>query len=134
MRFGRFPYSPNTPKEKPKVTLGLITRVLKYARPYRWFLLTMLTITIAITGLSLLTPLILRDLIDRTLPARDLQRLIFLAVALLLIPVVSGGLGVIQRRLSAFVGEGVIFDLRVALYTRLEHMSLRFFTNTKVGE
>lgn len=40
----------------------------------------------------------------------------------------------IQRRLNAAVGEGVIYDLRVALFTRLQRMSLRFFTNTKVGE
>ena len=40
----------------------------------------------------------------------------------------------IQRRLNATVGEGVIYDLRVALFSRLQRMSLRFFTNTKVGE
>ena len=40
----------------------------------------------------------------------------------------------IQRRLNSRVGEGVIYDLRVALYARLQRMSLRFFTNTKVGE
>ena len=46
----------------------------------------------------------------------------------------SGLLGVGQRYLSAIVGEGVIYDLRVALYGHLQHMSLRFFTHTKTGE
>jgi ATP-binding cassette subfamily B protein len=78
--------------------------------------------------------LILRDLIDKTIPARNLNRLVLLALALLLIPAINGGINVIQRRLNAFVGEGVIYDLRVALFSKLQHMSLRFFTHTRVGE
>ena len=57
-----------------------------------------------------------------------------LALALLIVPILNGGIGVIQRQLNSVVGEGVIFDLRVALFARLQRMSLRFFTNTKVGE
>ena len=53
---------------------------------------------------------------------------------MIIVPVVSGLLGVWQRQLSALIGEGVIYDLRVALYSHLQHMSLRFFTNTKTGE
>src|SRR5262249_34537673 len=86
------------------------------------------------SGLGLLTPLIMRDLIDRTIPDRDLRRLGFLALALLLIPLGSAIIGLWQRRLSAAVGEGVIYDLRVALFAHLQDMSLRFFTNTKIGE
>jgi ATP-binding cassette subfamily B protein len=120
--------------EKPKVTVGLLRRVLSYSRPYRWQLVGMLALILMSTGLTLLTPLILRDLIDKTIPSGNVTRLIFLAVALLLIPVAGGLLGVIQRRLNATVGEGVIYDLRVALYARLQRMSLHFFTNTKLGE
>ena len=120
--------------EKPKVTLGLLRRVLGYSKPYRWHLVTMLLLILVSTGLTLLTPLILRDLIDKTIPSGNVQRLVLLAFALLLIPAVGGVLGVIQRRLNAVVGEGVIYDLRVALYSRLQRMSLHFFTNTKLGE
>lgn len=49
-------------------------------------------------------------------------------------PILGGAIGVFQRWLNASVGEGVIYDLRVALFSRLQRMSLRFFTNTKVGE
>lgn len=121
-------------EEKPKVTWDLMRRVLRYSRPYRLQIIGMLVMITINTGLTLLTPLILRDLIDRTIPARDLNRLILLALALLFIPAMGGVINVIQRRLNAFVGEGVIYDLRVALFSRLQHMSLRFFTNTKVGE
>ncbi len=109
-------------------------RVLRYSRPYRGQIIGMLVMILFNTGLTLLTPLILRDLIDHTLPNRDLPRLVALAVALLFIPALGGGINVVQRRLNAYVGEGVIYNLRVALFDRLQRMSLRFFTNTKVGE
>jgi ATP-binding cassette, subfamily B, bacterial len=120
--------------EKPKVTRELLLRVLAYARGYWWHIAGMLVTILLTTGLSLLTPLIFRNMIDVVLPAKDVNRLILLAVALLLIPAVEGGINVIQRRLNATVGEGVIFDLRSALFSRLQRMSLRFFTNTKAGE
>src|SRR4029079_15330118 len=65
---------------------------------------------------------------------RDLQRLIWLALLLLAIPSISGLINVWQRRVNARVGEGVTYDLRVALFSHLQSMSLRFFTNTKTGE
>ena len=120
--------------QKPKITWRLLRRVLAYARPYRWKITAMLVIILITSGLGLLTPLIMRDLIDRTLPAHDLKRLGLLALGLLLIPIVSAAIGLWQRQLNAAVGEGVIYDLRVALFAHLQHMSLRFFTNTKIGE
>jgi ATP-binding cassette subfamily B protein len=124
----------SAPDEKPKVTWELLKRVLRYSYPYRWQIVAMLVMILLTTGLALLTPLIFRDLIDKTIPSGNVQRLAFLALLLLLIPALTGAINVIQRRLNASVGEGVIYDLRVALYSHLERMSLRFFTNTKVGE
>ncbi|HEX2990504.1 MAG TPA: ABC transporter ATP-binding protein [Anaerolineales bacterium] len=120
--------------EKPTVTRELLLRVLSYARGYWWHIGGMLVTILLTTGLSLLTPLIFRNMIDVVIPARDTNRLILLALALLLIPAVTGGINVVQRRLNATVGEGVIYDLRSSLFARLQRMSLRFFTNTKVGE
>jgi ATP-binding cassette subfamily B protein len=121
--------------EKPqKVTKELLIRVLTYARPY-WGQIGGMLATITLTSaLALISPLIFRELIDSVLPSKDLNRLTILAVALLLVPILTGGINVVQRRLNAVVGEGVIFDLRSALFSRLQRMSLRFFTNTKVGE
>jgi ATP-binding cassette subfamily B protein len=78
--------------------------------------------------------LIFRQMIDKTLPNKNFNQLILLAGALLAVPLIEGGINVIQRRLNSTVGEGVIYDLRVALFGKLQRMSLRFFTNTKVGE
>jgi ATP-binding cassette subfamily B protein len=120
--------------QKPQVTRQLLARVLAYARPYMRQIVGMLLAILSTTGLSLLSPLIFRRMIDKVLPGKDISQLVMLAVALLLIPVISGLISVLQRRWNAAVGEGVIYDLRVALFARLQRMSLRFFTNTKVGE
>ncbi len=124
----------SSPEEKPQVTWSLFRRVLTYSKPYRGQLIAMLVMILANTGLTLLTPLILRDLIDHTIPSGDLKRLALLSLGLLFIPALGGGINVWQRRFNASIGEGVIYDLRVALYSRLQRMSLRFFTNTKIGE
>jgi ATP-binding cassette subfamily B protein len=120
--------------QRPQVTRDLLLRVLNYARPY-WGQLAAMLITILVgTGLSLVTPLIFRSLIDQVLPSKDLNRLKLYALILLLIPVFNSIISVVQRRLNAAIGEGVIYDLRGSLFARLQRMSLRFFTNTRVGE
>jgi ATP-binding cassette subfamily B protein len=124
----------NAPDEKPKITWGLLKRIWSYARPYRWWILGMLVMTLATTGLGLITPLILRQLIDKTLPQHNLHELLWLTVALVTIPLLTGSLNVFLRQLNARVGEGVTYDLRVALFSYLQRMSLGFFTHTKIGE
>jgi len=131
--YGWFQYM-RSGDEKPKVTRQLLLRVLSYARGYWWHIAGMLLTILLTTGLSLLTPLIFRNMIDVVIPAKDTNRLIWLGVALLSIPAIEGVVNVFQRRLNATVGEGVIYDLRSSLFARLQRMSLRFFTNTKVGE
>jgi ATP-binding cassette subfamily B protein len=124
----------NSTDEKPQVTWQLLKRIMGYARPYIGLILWMLFFTLVTSGLSLLNPLILRDLIDRTLPDKDLHRLAWLVVALLAIPLITSGLNVLLRQLNARVGEGVVYDLRAALFAHLQRMSLSFYTHTKVGE
>ena len=130
---GWFGYLSST-DQKPKVTWSLLKRVLRYSSAYRWMIAGMLLLILISSFLGLVTPLIMRDLIDVTIPSGDLKRLVLLSGALLLVPILNGGINVIQRRLNVRVGEGVIYDLRLALFTHLQRMSLRFFTNTKVGE
>jgi ATP-binding cassette, subfamily B, bacterial len=129
--FGSYMRSDGKP---PKVTRALLKRVLTYARPYRWQITGMLVMILIGTGLSLLIPLIFRRMIDVVIPAGNLTGLAWLSLALLIIPALNGLVGVVQRQLNAQIGEGVIYDLRAALYGKLQRMSLRFFTNTKTGE
>jgi ATP-binding cassette, subfamily B, bacterial len=133
---GWFVYMQGSDKDKtPPITLALLRRVLAYARPY-WGKIGLMLLTILLTtSLNLVNPLIFRQLIDGALqPPGDINQLNWLALGLVLIPILTGIISVFQRRINSQVGEGVIYDLRVGLYAHLQRMSLRFFTNTKTGE
>ena len=121
-------------EEKPQLSWALIKRVMTYARPYRWLIVGSLISILLYTGVALLSPLILRYIIDHAIPDKNVHNLIIAALGLLTLPIVSGLFQVITRRLLAQVGEGVIFDLRVGLYEHLQRMSLRFYTHTHLGE
>ena len=121
-------------KEKPRLSWKQIKRVLQYGKPYLWQVIGSLLSILATTGVALLSPLILRHLIDNAIPAKDFRGLVLAAVGLLILPIVSGFFQIITRRLVSQVGEGVIYDLRVTLYKHLQRMSLRFYTHTQLGE
>ena len=118
----------------PSVDRALLVRVLAYAKPYRGMLILVLGTIVVITTLSLIPPLLMRTLIDRAIPDEDLRLVSILGLAMVAVPLVNGVVGVVQRRATARVGEGIIFDLRCQLYNHLQAMSLGFFTNTKTGE
>jgi ATP-binding cassette subfamily B protein len=121
-------------RDRPQVTLALLRRVWGYAKPYRLKTLGLLATILVITGLSLIPPLLYRDLIDNALPNHNLSRLNWLALGMIGIPVVNALIGIFQRYLSATIGEHLIADLRNALFDHLHGMSLRFFTHSKTGE
>lgn len=121
-------------QEKPALTRELLWRVWQFARPYNWQVAGLFTTILLISGLTLIPPLLFRDLIDTALPDSDVRRLNYLALAMVSVPVLNGLIGVWQRQLSAQVGEGVIYDLRRALYEHMQRMPLRFFTQTRTGE
>lgn len=120
--------------EKPQLSWALVKRVLAYARPYRWMIFGSLAAILVYTGVALLSPLILRFIIDHAIPEKNVHGLLLAALGLLVLPIVSGTFQIITRRLLAQVGEGVIFDLRVGLYEHLQEMSLHFYTHTHLGE
>jgi ATP-binding cassette subfamily B protein len=108
--------------------------VLGYARPYKGQVVVVLITIVVISLFSLLPPLLMRALIDTAIPAGDLSMVTLLGLGMVAVPLVNGVVGVIQRRSTAKMGEGIIYDLRRQLFDHLQHMSLGFFTNTKTGE
>ncbi len=118
----------------PRISGRLLRRVASYARPYTRQIAGMLVTILVISLLTLVPPLLYRDLIDHALPERDYARLNLLALGMVGIPIINGLMGVLQRYLGSRIGEGIICDLRQGLYQHLQSMSLRFFTNTKTGE
>ena len=95
----------------------------------------MVLVTILIISLlTLVPPLLMRELIDRALPEKNLRLLTYLGLGMVAVPIVNTVVGTLQRWMSARAGEGIIFDLRRQLYRHLQGMSLRFFTSTRTGE
>lgn len=112
----------------------MLRRVLDYGLTYKKELVIVLVTIVIISLLSLLPPLLIRDLINDAIPAKDLGRVTLLGVGMVLVPVLNGGIGVLQRWASASIGEGIIYDLRRQLFAHLQRMSLGFFTATRTGE
>ena len=132
---GWWSYIRHDPKEdRPVVTRALLRRVAAYARPYVGRISIMLATIVGISLLSIIPPLLFRQLIDVIIPSKDVAQLNWLVVWMISVPLVSGLLGVLQRYLGSRIGEGVIYDLRCALFSHLQKMSLRFFTHTRTGE
>ena len=127
-------FHPYDDKPDIQVNRSFLKRVAAYARPY-WMQVLLLVVFIAVTAaLSLVSPLLIRDLIDNALPNGNITRLNWLALGLFVLPVLTGLGDCAQRQLSTKMGEGIIYDLRRELYSHMQHMSMRFYTHTKTGE
>ena len=117
-----------------KLDRGVARRVWAFARPYRWMLAGFVGAILLSTVVSVLPPLVFRAIIDHhAIPRRDLaglNRLALLAVGLALGEL---ALNLFQRWWAAKIGEGLIFDLRSALYEHVNRMPLAFFTRTQTG-
>ncbi len=120
--------------KKAHIDRVLLRRIFAYARPYLFAVAMVLVTIVATSLLGLLPPLIYQNLIDEVLPSGDIMRLNLLALGLFAVPLLTGLLGVVQRHYGARAGEGIIYDLRRQMYEHLQHMSMRFFTNTRSGE
>jgi len=131
---GWWAYISDDEEKRPAITRDLIRRVWDFAQPYQWRVVILLFTIMLISGLSLISPLLLRDLIDVAIPNADFTRLNWLALGMIGIPLLSGVIGIWQRHVNSQIGEGVIYDLRRSLYAHMQRMSLRFFTQTRTGE
>jgi len=85
-------------------------------------------------GLAMITPFLLRDVLDTAIPQNDTQLLAWLVGGMIAISILTGALGVAQTWLSNLVGQRVMHDLRASVYRHLQRLSLAFFTRTRTGE
>lgn len=111
----------------------LLRRVLGLARPYRAMLVGFVLAVIAQSVVAVIPPLLFRALLDTAVPREDQTMVTVLALAAVALAIASAALSLLQRWVSARVGEGLIFDLRVALFDHVQRMPVAFFTRTQTG-
>ena len=109
-------------------------RVARLFRPYRGRLAAVLALIALSAGLSMVSPFLLRDILDEAIPEKDKQLLLLLVGGMVFISVATGVLSVAQTWLSNVVGQRVMHDLRAQVYRHLQRLSLAFFTRTRTGE
>ncbi|MFD4973857.1 ABC transporter ATP-binding protein [Streptomyces sp. NPDC058424] len=109
-------------------------RILKLFRPYRKSLLFVALLVAGSSLVSLVNPFLIREIIDVALPQGRTGLLSLLALGMVVVAVANSSFNVWQTHLSAKVGQLVMHDLRTAVYSHLQRMSLAFFTRTRTGE
>ena len=109
-------------------------RLLGLFRPYRGRLTSVLALIGVSAGLGMISPFLLRAVLDQAIPERDTALLAGLVAGMIAIAIATGALGVGQTLLSNTVGQRVMHDLRAAVYRHLQRLSLAFFTRTRTGE
>jgi ATP-binding cassette subfamily B protein len=111
-----------------------LRRIAALFRPYRARLGGLLTLIFLAAGLGVISPFLLRQIIDSALPHKDTRELTLLVAGMIALSIMTGALGVAQTWISNLVGQQVMHDLRAAVYAHLQRMSLAFFTRTRTGE
>jgi len=111
-----------------------VRRILRFFRPYRTQVAIVLVAILATSFIGLINPILLKLLIDIAIPQRDWGLLNLFVGLMIVLPIVSGLIGVGQTYLNNVIGQSVIQDLRGELYAHLQRMPLRFFTETRTGE
>ncbi len=109
-------------------------RILALFGPHRRRLATVLGLIALSAGLGMVTPFLLRAVLDTAIPQNDTTLLSVLIVGMVAIAVAGGVLNVAQTFLSNVVGQRVMHDLRGDVYRHLQRLSLAFFTRTRTGE
>jgi ATP-binding cassette subfamily B protein len=109
-------------------------RLLGLFRPYRLQLAAVLFLIVISAGLGMVSPFLLRAVLDEAIPQNDTGLLAVLVTGMIAIAVATGALGVAQTLISNTVGQRVMHDLRAAVYRHLQRLSLAFFTRTRTGE
>jgi ATP-binding cassette subfamily B protein len=121
------------PEEIPSTPVSL-RRVGRLFAPYRTRLSGLLTLIFLSAGLGVISPFLLRSVLDRAIPHRDTKLLTLLVGGMIALSIIGGVIGVAQTWISNQVGQRVMHDLRAAVYAHLQRMSLAFFTHTRTGE
>src|SRR5262245_35153561 len=118
----------------PERRSATIRRILAFFRPYRAYVLVVLVAILLTSLIGLVNPLLLGVLLDQVIIGGDYEKLNLYVGLMIVLPILTGLIGVGQSYLNNVIGQNVMQDLRGALYAHLQSMPLRFFTETRTGE
>jgi ATP-binding cassette subfamily B protein len=110
-----------------------VRRAWGFARPYRTIIIVFLVTIFVSAVLELVPPFAFRAILDDAIPHRDRSMINLLAALVVGSAIADALLAIVQRWCSARIGEGLIYDLRVALFGKVQRMPVAFFTRTQTG-
>lgn len=116
-----------------KVRKTTLRRAWVFARPYRFHIAGFLAAILISAVLGLVPPLLFRSILDTAIPQANRGLITKLAVILVVAALGDAVFAIVQRWLSSTIGEGLIYDLRVALFEKVQRMPIAFFTRTQTG-
>ena len=118
---------------KQKLKPGTIRRIAGYARPYRVHLAVFRLATVVDAVITVVNPLLLRDIIDGGILVRNDRVVIVLACVIAAVAIFDAVLGFVIRWFSARIGEGLIYDLRTQVFDHVQRQPIAFFTRAQTG-
>ncbi|CAB5077516.1 unannotated protein [freshwater metagenome] len=116
-----------------KLTKGTLKRIGSFATPYRSSMITYLSTVVIESILIIITPLVLRELIDKGVLKNNAHLVTSLALLVGGLALFDAGLTLFGRWYSARIGEGLIYDLRVKVFTHVQRQPIAFFVRTQTG-
>ncbi len=116
-----------------RVERALIRRVLGMTSPYRTALIGFLITVVLSAAVGVVPSLLFRSLLDDAVGSRDKALVLGLAIAAVGVALANATLSLLQRFYSARVGEGLIYDMRVALFDHVQRLPISFFTRVQTG-
>jgi ATP-binding cassette subfamily B protein len=116
-----------------RIERDLLRRVLRMTRPYRAALIGFFLSVIAAAIIGVIPALLFRALIDDAVKNSNETLVIVLSALAVAVALASAGLSLVQRWYASRVGEGLIYDMRVALFDHVQRLPISFFTRTQTG-
>src|SRR5258707_1073244 len=118
---------------KQKLRPGTVRRIARYARPYRWLLAAFLLGTGLDALITVVNPLLLREVIDHGIIAKNERVIVVVALAVATVAIFDVFLGFANRWFSARIGESLIYDLRTQVFSHVQRQPIAFFTRAQTG-
>ena len=121
-------------RDKRPVKPGTLGRALRLFKPYRAQLSVVIVMVLLISALGIVTPLLVREVIDDAIPNADHGLLAELVFWMIVVTVATGVFNMIEVYLNITVGVRVMRDIRENVYAHVQRQPLRFFTSTRTGD